>query len=272
MKQHIWLIRYGKTECPLVEFEGPYDSDIDPKEGIAHGESIATAIASAYSPTLPTKVYSSPFLRCVHTSSILASKLNTNIQIEEGLYEWLAPSLCIDQDGTRTYPHTASELRAQFGNIDHTYRNLNPYNTDESNERFSFPEDEMKLLRRCRDTLDMILKDANGENIAIVAHAPCLQALAFAMEEGVHTVHESKLGPLPIGAISRFSREVEMEVELALKVRDDATDHDVKHEKYYSEWAMDFYGSSEHMPGDYKAGAGKWSLPCFRTSPIPKLL
>ena len=25
-KQYVWLIRYGKTEFPLVENEGPYDS------------------------------------------------------------------------------------------------------------------------------------------------------------------------------------------------------------------------------------------------------
>ena len=25
-KQHVWLVRYGKTEYPLVEYDGPYDS------------------------------------------------------------------------------------------------------------------------------------------------------------------------------------------------------------------------------------------------------
>ena len=28
-KQSIWLVRYGKTEYPLVEFDGPYDSEFD---------------------------------------------------------------------------------------------------------------------------------------------------------------------------------------------------------------------------------------------------
>ena len=25
-KQNIWLVRYGLTEFPLVEYDGPYDS------------------------------------------------------------------------------------------------------------------------------------------------------------------------------------------------------------------------------------------------------
>lgn len=126
---------------------------------------------------------------------------------------------------------------------------------DESNGKFSFPEDESKLLERCEDTLNLILNNEKsidneqvGKNIVIVAHAPCVQSIAFAMEEGVTDVKDSKLSKWPLGGITRFSREI---------IAND--DDDVS----YGEWNMDFYGITDHMPGDYKAGSGLWSLPCF---------
>jgi len=44
----------------------------------------------------------------------------------------------------------------------------------------------------------------------------------------------------PLGGITRFSRNGE--------------DYP---------WTMDFYGVTNHMPGEYEKGAGLWSLPCF---------
>ncbi len=104
-----------------------------------------------------------------------------------------------------------------------------------------FPENELTLIQRSRDTLRGILEHASGSNVAIVAHAPCVQALAFIME-GAESVEDSKLQEWPLGGITRFSRDVSN-----------------------PDWNMDFYGSSEHMPpGEYQNGSGLWSLPCFK--------
>lgn len=232
-KQYIWLVRYGKTEFPLVEYDGPFDSDIDPTEGINHAKSIATQIASSPTDTLPSKVYASPFLRTTHTASIVANSLSKQVFIEEGLYEYLTPSLLIDPSGTRTYPRSVDELNAMFDNIDDVYEAQNSI-TEEM-----FPETEESLIERCRRTLNAILDHATGESVAIVSHAPCVQALSFVME-GAESVKQSKLEKWPLGGITRFSR--------------DSTD---------SEWQMDFYGVTDHMPGEYKDGAKLWSLPCF---------
>jgi len=231
-KQHVWLIRYGKTEFPLVAYDGPYDSDIDPTEGIIHANSIAQQVASSPAESLPSKVYASPFLRTTHTASILATSLSKQVHVEEGLYEYLTPSLLVDRSGVRTYPRSVEVLTKIFQNIDASYAKAVEITAE------MFPEDESKLIERCRDALNGIINHANGENIAIVAHAPCVQALAFVME-GVQSVQDSKLEKWPLGGITKFSREEN------------------------GKWEMDFYGVTDHMPGEYKEGGGLWSLPCF---------
>ena len=207
--------------------------DIDPTEGIIHAKSIANQIASSPTDTLPSKVYSSPFLRTTHAASILANSLSKKVCIEEGLYEYLSPPLLVDRSGTRTYPRSLNELKAIFDNIDDLYEAQNLI-TEEM-----FPETEESLIERCRRTLNVILDHAAGENVAIVSHAPCVQALSFIME-GVESVEQSTLKKWPLGGITRFSR--------------DSTS---------SEWQMDCYGVTDHMPGEYKNGAKLWSLPCF---------
>lgn len=196
-------------------------------------------------------------MRCVHTASTIGAKFNTKVNIEEGLYEWLVPSLLIDRQNTRTYPQSASESRNIFPQtINGDYKSLNPYDIDDTNEKFSFPEDETKLLKRCYDTLHLILKSnsiIDTNNIIIVAHAPCVQSLAFAMEEGVDDVKDSKLSKWPLGGITQFSREIQV-------VENDPL---VKPLVSYGPWIMGSYGVTDHMPGEYKNGAGLWSLPCF---------
>ena len=153
--------------------------------------------------------------------------------VEDGLYEYLIPSLLVDRSGTRTYPRSVNELKTLFDNIDDSYEAKNPITSE------MFPETESSLIERCRRTLNSVLEHSAGENIVIVAHAPCVQALAFVME-GVESFEQSNLSKWPLGGISRFSRDLKS-----------------------SEWQMDFYGVVEHMPGQYKSGMGLWSLPCF---------
>merc|ERR1712232_748730 len=136
-----------------------------------------------------------------------------------------------------------------MGNVDLSYESCKVI------KEVDFPEDESKLIERCKETLSGILNNASGDNLAIVSHAPCVQALAFILE-GVNTTKESKLSQWPLGGITRFSRDVDFveDNKMSCKV------------KSYGKWKMDFYGITDHMPGDYKYGAGLWSLPCFSKS------
>jgi broad specificity phosphatase PhoE len=233
-KQYIWLVRYGKTQFPLKEFDGPYNSDIHNPEGVEHAQAIATAIASSSMDSRPSQVFCSPFTRTVHTAHIIADALGTNLNVEDGLYEWLTPSLLVDRSGVRTYPLSVKELKERFELINTDYTSTNPIQDE------YFPEEEKDLIQRCQKTLEGILSNGKGENIVIVAHAPCVQSIAFVME-GVVSPAESKLKMLPLGGITRFSRDVGQD-----------------------KWNMDFYGSTTHMPGEYKNGLGLWSLSCFR--------
>ncbi len=163
--------------------------------------------------------------------------------MEQGLYEYLIPSLLVERKtGERTYPRNVDELCKIFDNISLDYESKVEITPDD------FPETELELIERCRKTLNGILTAKSGNdhhNIAIVAHAPCVQSLAFVME-GVDNVKDSKLKRWPLGGVTRFSREVDNQ-------KGDCC----------SDWSMDFYGATDHMPGEYKEGAGLWSLPCF---------
>ena len=235
-----------------MEGVGPFDSDIDPTEGIEHATCIAKEIADS-GEDAPKIIYTSPFLRTTHTAHILASEQQGDvpIKLEEGLWEWLTPSLLVEPNGVKTEPKTASELATKFDTIDTSYKSVNPVAPDDSEDVPTgaphFVETEDALLVRCNTTIERILDDARGENIAIVSHAPCDQAIALYLE-GAASVAESKLGPWPLGGITMFSR----------KTPQDGTT---------GPWTLEMYGSTDHMPGKYKPGIKHWSLPCLAKTP-----
>mmetsp|Transcript_33150 Transcript_33150/g.97796 ORF Transcript_33150/g.97796 Transcript_33150/m.97796 type:complete len:351 (+) Transcript_33150:40-1092(+) len=95
-RQYVWLIRYGRTDPPLLENIGNYDSDLH-KDGITHATAIAERLASGHhdggesssssssstttfssNSALPKIVYSDPFLRCMRTADVVVKTLNSN--------------------------------------------------------------------------------------------------------------------------------------------------------------------------------------------------
>ena len=201
-QKSIYIVRYGLTEYPLVEDKGPYDSDIDPNQGIPHAQAIAERLFNDISSKESTIILSSPFLRTTHTASIIAETLNSTVQIEEGLTEWQIPSLLVQQQtGIKTNPKTVNELSKIHPNIDTKYQSVNPF------QESWFPEtDESKLLNRCATTLTKILEThSSASNIILVSHAPCDQALALYLEGNSQTPHQSNLTPWPLGGITKFT-------------------------------------------------------------------
>lgn len=104
-----------------------------------------------------------------------------------------------------------------------------------------FPENETDLFERCETSVTRILNDLkNHENVCIVSHAPCNQAMALFLDGNAE-----RIGKWSLGGLTRFSRTVESNGVLG-------------------RWNLDFYSSTEHMPEDYKDGMkGAWSLPSF---------
>eukprot|EP00593_Proboscia_inermis_P002016 CAMPEP_0171295292 /NCGR_PEP_ID=MMETSP0816-20121228/3886_1 /TAXON_ID=420281 /ORGANISM="Proboscia inermis, Strain CCAP1064/1" /LENGTH=280 /DNA_ID=CAMNT_0011767841 /DNA_START=342 /DNA_END=1181 /DNA_ORIENTATION=+ len=233
-------------------------ADIDPIHGIKHTVAIANFIADGVANT-ETFVFASPFQRTTQTACAIADAINvTNstyynnnrekviVRIEEGLMEWLTPALVVTKSSnTRTYPKTTAELSQLFpGKIDPLYKSLNPPATKDSTSP-KFPETEAALLLRANTTLTRLVKDSNlvspsssstKRNIVIVSHAPCDQALAFALE-GAKSPADSQLSYWPLGGITKFTSKVS---------------------SGSNDWVLDFYGRTHHMPGEYKDGLKEW--------------
>mmetsp|Transcript_2777 Transcript_2777/g.3800 ORF Transcript_2777/g.3800 Transcript_2777/m.3800 type:complete len:261 (-) Transcript_2777:115-897(-) len=248
-RQYVWIVRYGVTEYSLVEGVGPYDSDIDPIEGVAHADAIAKRLLSHRS-SRPSAVYADPFQRCAHTAHIIASTLSTPLCIEEGLTEWQTPSLLVNAaDGIMTFPKSAQQLKKLYDSIDLNYKSVNPMaNKDDGVVAGApkFEESTQDLKVRCACTMDKLLSSSgtNNSNLVIVSHAPCNQMLAH------HLAHDKTVvGPWSLGGITCFSRSVTAEGEAK-----------------YGEWTCEYFSDTTHMPdGDYKDGVkGRWSLPEFQ--------
>jgi len=248
-EQHVWLIRYGKTDPGLIMNVGNYDSDLH-WDGIEHAEAIAQHIAS--SGNMPDHVFADPFLRCTHTADTIVSHFNRftqrgmKVKVEEGLTEWQVPSLLVDPEGKRTQPRILNELVDIFDNLDESYESVNPQGPDrESSEEAvqgspRFPETEDQLHERCKTSIDKILNKIENDSVAIVSHAPCLQHLALALD-GSPSPAASSLGAWSLGGITHFSR---LPGE--------------------TKWTLRSYSSTSHMPGEFRDGElGKWSLPSF---------
>lgn len=246
-KQHIYFVRYGLTKYPLIEDVGPYDSPLHPIDGNEAGIAIARRVASMPSP--PDVVYSSNLHRAVSTSQLIVhalGKTQKSIKVEEGLVEWLTPSLTVEPDGTRLNPRTIQQLvDMTFTEIDQEYESLNPIATDPNNVPEGAPyffESEEYLMKRAKVSMSRIIEHAAGKNFCIVSHTPCAQAMALYLEGTQDCLEKSKIGPWPLGGVTMFTR--------------DAGDSD-------GNWDLEMYADTSHMPGEYKNGLKEWSLPCL---------
>eukprot|EP00985_Skeletonema_marinoi_P028779 scaffold25996_cov201-Skeletonema_marinoi.AAC.9 len=242
-KQHVYFVRYGLTKYPLVENEGPYDSPLHPIHGYEHGLAISRKIASM--PCPPEVVYSSSLHRSLSTSQMIVhaiGKTKNSILVEDGLVEWLTPSLTVQPDGTRLQIRSVQDrIDMTFDEIDPNYKSVNPIAWDPNNvpdgAPYFFESEEYLIEKRTKVTMKKILEHANGKNICIVSHVPCAQAMALYLE-GAPSIEESKIGPWPLGGITMFTREEGSE-----------------------RWNLDMYADCSHMPGEYKNGLKEWSLP-----------
>ncbi|KAL7531625.1 hypothetical protein ACHAWF_003853 [Thalassiosira exigua] len=244
-KQHVYFVRYGLTKYPLVENVGPYDSPLHPVDGYEQGIAMARRLASMPSP--PQVVYSSHLHRAVSTSQIIVhalGKTKDSIRIEEGLTEWLTPSLTVEPDGTRLEPRTVRQLvDMTFVEIDQGYESLNPIRENPKNGSegapYFFESEEYLIEKRAKVTTERILEHAGGQDICIVSHVPTAQAMALHLE-GAPSIAESKIGPWPLGGVTMFTKE-----------------------SGCREWKLEMYADTAHMPGEYKNGLKEWCLPCL---------
>jgi broad specificity phosphatase PhoE len=307
---------FGKS---LTSDLGPYDSDIDPGEGIDHAVSIAQRIASGVdgvnatatandssvsennADSVPAVVYASPFLRTAHTGYIVANELQkkhqVELRLEEGLWEWLIPSLLVTKvDGIKTNPRPLEILKEDLVKLEENrsapsatatiaieFQSVNPYDDsgDVSAGIVCVPEREKKtaggggggkpptwteseqdLLARCDTTLSRLLDlhQTDAKSICIVSHAPCDQAMAFYLEkQSANAIETPKDSKLTPWPLGGIT----VFSRPVLYGDDEGEDGSDQQPTGFGDWTMELYGNTEHMPGDYKAGLKEWSLPCF---------
>ena len=271
-RQHLWLVRYGLTHPGLVEGIGPYDSDLHDPVGTGHAAATGARLASGDGDpaSVPTAIFSDPFLRCMRTADAICRAIHgpgrtggegaVRVHVEEGTTEWQVPSLLVDPRGVRTRPRTVAELAEMLPDtVDAAYASVNPQGPDRVAGGYPdedggddvaprFPETEPQLRARCAASLSRILATVEGgRSLAIVGHAPCLQYLALCLEGSATPAEASGLGPWSCGGVTRFSRPVGEDGAAA------------------EAWSLDVYSDTEHMPGEYKEGTkGAWSLPSFQ--------
>ena len=178
--------------------------------------------------TIPKVVYADPFMRTTHTGHIIAQELGNNIKLrsEEGVWEWLIPSLLVDKStGIQTEPNSIHVLKnkMKFDSLDMNYKSMHSY---QDKMIVTFPESEEQLLNRCEITVSKLIQNNttdttentkantdtnnnknNYDSICIVSHAPCLQAMAYYLDIDSTSPKESKIvKPWPLGGITMFSR------------------------------------------------------------------
>ena len=322
-KQYVWFVRYGLTEHPLVEDLGPYDSDIDPSEGIEHAIAIAKRIAAGLrknnnddsettDESIPTVVYSSPFLRTSHTGYTVANELqqqqqkqqttttgDVELRVEEGLWEWLIPSLLVTvSDGIKTNPRPIETLREDLLKLEEGrapttrtpatiavgYQSVNPYDDSGDGEIVSSPE----LLKKESGAAASTPAEGGGggrpprwtesEEDLIARCETTLSRLLANHNETGNSICIVSHAPCDQAMAFNGREIVESPRDSELMAPwplggitvfsrpigssgGDGTSFCRDNDN--GARSIELYGDTEHMPGDYKKGLKEWSLPCF---------
>jgi broad specificity phosphatase PhoE len=148
-----WAPDWGQTAAR------PDDPDIS-ERGIRE----AKALAQHLKGRPINHIFSSPFLRTVHTASYSAKALGLPINLEDGLHEWMHPSFFPAFPELRT----RDELEALYGGINPDY--------SPRGERI-YPEETLDAVgRRTSETLNRLVNDFDGD-LLLFTHADPLVAI-----------------------------------------------------------------------------------------------
>jgi len=285
-RQYVWLVRYGRTHPGLIENVGNYDSDLHYPQGYDHAKAMVNRMVTDKT-SIPKRIYTDPFLRCIRTAHILTQNLNkekekdddddlVSIKVEEGITEWQVPSLLVNHEtGDHTSPRTTEQLQSLLSSsldnnntsddfIDTSYQNVNPQGPRRSNDSNSndsdddddvrprFPETEHQLHRRCRTTLERILNDTTTSKGNTDSSNVAIVSHAPCIQSMVMALE---------GATTPEESKIVGSLSLGGMTLFSRPKND--HNNSNNKWTLEFFDDTSHMPGDYQNGIGKWSLPSF---------
>ncbi len=163
----IFIARHGSRE----DFEDPqwaqraeypHDPDLT-AAGIREAQQLARRMAREQIAYL----YSSTFLRTVHTAYWCAAALGLSIRIEAGFGEWHNADWFPDPPRTRSL----RELKERFPAVDDSYQSL---------VEPAFPESKSECIHRFGRTIDETLQRTAG-NLLIVGHGATVEGIGMSL-------------------------------------------------------------------------------------------
>jgi broad specificity phosphatase PhoE len=166
----IFIARHGSRE----DFEDPqwaqraeYPHDPDLTAG---GIRQAQQLARRMAPEPIAYLYSSPYLRAIHTAHWCAEALGLSIRIEAGFGEWRNAEWFAHPPRTRSL----RELKERFPTVDENYRSL---------VEPGFPESKSESIRRFGRTIDETQRRTQG-NLLIVGHGATVEGIGMSLLQG----------------------------------------------------------------------------------------
>lgn len=159
VRRTIWLARHGNREDfvdPRWRETAPYphDPDLSP-DGIEQAKRLALRLAGQSIDA----IYTSPFLRAMHTAHYSALALGVPIIVDSGLSECLS-----DYHGVNMPLRPANETRPRFPSIQSAAPNaIVP----------RYPEEWPGHLERCRRAIRAILSNAPPSILCVSHGTPC---------------------------------------------------------------------------------------------------
>lgn len=147
----------------------PDDPDLS-QDGIQQSRELAQRLQ----PEPIEHLFSSPYLRTMHTAAFCARQKGLAIRMEDGIGEWLDPAKFSEPPRLLS----RSELARRF-----------PVQEDhQAIYKPVFPESAETLLIRCRLVINQILASTSG-NLLLVGHGASCKALVFALLRETFRLH-----------------------------------------------------------------------------------
>lgn len=185
-RRRVYFSRHGER-LDFIESEWRSCSEMpDDPPLSARGEEQARALGARLKASGVTKVYASPFQRCVRTACLAASGIGHNVQVH------VEPAACERLSVARYWKSKTGplwqdlpSLASSAGIVDGEQKINTEYEPlfDLSFNTDAYPECSAAFAIRCKQAIDHLIRnDINHENILIVGHVSSVKGLLHALK------------------------------------------------------------------------------------------
>jgi broad specificity phosphatase PhoE len=190
MSQTLWIARHGSRQDFVdPEWHRHADRPYDPPLS-AVGFLQADRVAERLEEERVSRIFCSPFLRCLQTAAVISARLELPVRIEHGLSEWLNP------DWFPSHPEVLSweETLRQFPAVDPDYRSRVPAR---------YPETGDEVLARTGAALKAIAREPEGVAL-VVGHGATVYGAIVELSRKSFDETVRLLGPVHYCCLSKL--------------------------------------------------------------------